>query len=40
MAECNMQYERKDADTIEFRIELAAKEAKELTMLYHRRNVR
>ena len=40
MAECNMQYERKDADTIEFRIELAAKETKELTMLYHRRNVR
>ncbi len=40
MAECNMQYERKDADTIEFRIELAAKETKELTMHYHRRNVR
>ena len=40
MEECNLEYERKDADTIEFRVELAAKESQELTMHYHRRNVR
>ncbi len=40
MEKCNMEYERKDADTIEFRIQLAANESKELTMHYHRRNVR
>ena len=40
MAECNMEYERKDAGTLEFEIELPPKGEKELTMHYHRRNVR
>jgi hypothetical protein len=45
MAECNMQYTKKDASTLEFEIELPARTeagpaVKELTMHYHRRNVR
>jgi len=40
MEECSLKYERKDADTIEFRIELAARAKQELVMHYHRRNVR
>jgi len=45
MAKCNMKYERKDAFTLEFEIELPARGAdgpavKELEMHYHRRNVR
>jgi len=45
MEECNMQYVRKSADTLEFEIKLPARTqagpaAKELTMRYHRRNVR
>ena len=40
MEECNLKYERKDADTFEFRIELAPKAKQELVMHYHRRNVR
>jgi len=40
MEECNMKYERKDSETIEFRIELPAKAKQELVMNYHRRNVR
>ena len=45
MEECNMQYVRKTADTFEFEIKLPARTqagpaTKELTMRYHRRNVR
>jgi len=45
MEECNMQYVRKTADMLEFEIKLPARTqtgpaAKELTMHYHRRNVR
>jgi len=45
MEKCNMQYEKKDANTLEFEIELPARTAdgpatKELTMHYHRRNIR
>ncbi len=45
MAECNMEYTKKDASTLEFEIELPARTdtgpaVKELTMHYHRRNVR
>ncbi|MBN1361163.1 MAG: hypothetical protein JW993_11245 [Sedimentisphaerales bacterium] len=45
MAECNMEYTKKDASTLEFEIELPARTeagpaAKELTMHYHRRHVR
>ncbi len=45
MEKCNLPYTRKDASTLEFEIELPARTAdgpavKELTMHYHRRNVR
>lgn len=40
MAKCNMEYRREDADTIEFEIELPARGKRELSMHYHRRNVR
>jgi len=40
MAECNMEFERKDSDTLEFEVRLGPKETRELTMHYHRRNVR
>ncbi|MGH2272190.1 hypothetical protein ACQ9LF_10355 [Anaerohalosphaeraceae bacterium U12dextr] len=45
MEECNMEYKRKDASTLEFEIQLPARDDKgpatrELTMHYHRRNVR
>jgi hypothetical protein len=45
MAECNMEYKRKDASTLEFEIQLPARSdkgpaVKELTMHYNRRNVR
>jgi len=45
MEQCNMQYKKKDANTLEFEIELPARTAegpavKELKMHYHRRNVR
>jgi hypothetical protein len=45
MEECNMKYVKKDASTLKFEIELPARTqagpaAKELTMHYHRRNVR
>jgi hypothetical protein len=45
MAECNLQYTKKDAFTLKFEIELPARTemgpgVKELTMHYHRRNVR
>lgn len=45
MEECNLKYVKKDAGTLEFEIELAARTdagpaVKELTMHYHRRNIR
>ena len=40
MEKCNMKYERKSANTLEFEIELPARGKEELTMYYHRRNVR
>lgn len=45
MEECNLEYKRKDAATLEFEIQLPARDdkgpaTKELTMHYHRRNVR
>jgi hypothetical protein len=45
MENCNMKYEKKDANTLEFEIELPARTedgpaVKELKMFYHRRNVR
>ena len=40
MAECNMEYKRKDAYTLEFEVELPAHGKRELIMRYHRRNVR
>ncbi|OHB67673.1 MAG: hypothetical protein A2Y76_12950 [Planctomycetes bacterium RBG_13_60_9] len=45
MEECNLKYTRKDAYTLKFEIELPARTekgpaVKELTMHYHRRNVR
>jgi hypothetical protein len=45
MAECNLKYTKKDASTLKFEIELPARTekgpgTKELTMHYHRRNVR
>jgi hypothetical protein len=45
MEKCNMKYEKKDANTLEFEIKLPARTAdgpatKELTMHYHRRNIR
>ncbi len=45
MEECNLQYTKKDAGTLEFEIELPARTddgpaTKELTMHYHRRNIR
>jgi hypothetical protein len=45
MEECNLQYVKKDAGTLEFEIKLPARTqagpaAKELTIRYHRRNVR
>ena len=35
-----MKYERVDAETLKFEIELPARSKKELKMRYHRRNVR
>ena len=45
MDECNLQYTKKDAYTLEFEIELPARTddgpaTKELTMHFHRRNIR
>jgi hypothetical protein len=45
MEECNLKYVKKDAGTLEFEIELPARTdagpaVKELTMHYHRRNIR
>ena len=45
MEECNLTYTKKDASTLEFEIELPARTdagpaVQELTMHYHRRNIR
>jgi len=40
METCNMTYERKDANTLEFEIDLPPRGKKELLMHYHRRNIR
>ena len=40
METCNMQYTRKDAHTLEFEIGLPARGKQNLTMHYHRRNLR
>lgn len=40
MKKCNMEYERKEAETIQFEIKLGAHAKKELEMHYNRRNVR
>ena len=40
MKKCNMEYERINAETIKFEIELPAHGEKELKMRYHRRNIR
>ena len=40
METCNIKYKRLDAYTLEFQIELPARNKKELMMHYHRRNVR
>jgi len=40
MEKCNLEYERKDAGTLEFRLDLPPRGKQELVMHYHRRNVR
>ena len=40
MDECNMEFTRRDSDTIEFEIKLPPQSKKKLVMQYHRRNVR
>jgi len=40
MEQCNMEYRREDASTLEFEVRLPAREKRELLMHYHRRNVR
>ncbi len=40
MEKCNMEFERKNADTLQFEIKLDARGKKELEMHYHRHNVR
>ena len=40
MEQCNMKYERKDSETLEFEVELPAHGKQDLQMHYHRRNVR
>ena len=45
MKSCNMKYEKKDANTLEFEIQLPARTeagpaVKELKMTYHRRHIR
>lgn len=40
MEDCNMEYEKTDASTLEFEIVLPAQGKKKLKMHYHRRNVR
>lgn len=40
MEACNLEYRRKDAETLEFEVDLAPHSHRELVMRYHRRNVR
>ena len=40
METCNMEYERKNASTLEFKIQLPPKSKRELVLHYHRRNLR
>lgn len=40
MEKCSMEYKRKDASTLEFEVQLGAKEKKNFSMHFHRRNVR
>ena len=40
MKECNMKYEKKDYQTLEFEIKLAPKEKKKLVMHYMKKNLR
>ena len=40
MDECNMEFTRRDSDTIEFEIKLPPQSKKKLVMQYHRRIVR
>lgn len=40
MIECNLKYERKNSEKIEFQVALQPKEKKELVMHYQRRNLR
>jgi hypothetical protein len=45
MEKCNLEYVKKDAETLEFEIKLPARDKKgpgkvDLNMHYHRRNVR
>ncbi|MFH1136628.1 MAG: hypothetical protein V1816_11160 [Pseudomonadota bacterium] len=40
MVECNLKYEKKDAETLEFKVDLPAGGRQALTMRYIRRNIR
>jgi len=40
MEDCNLEYRRKDASTLEFEVDLAPHAHRELVMHFHRRNVR
>jgi hypothetical protein len=40
MEDCNLEYRRRDANTLEFEVDLAPHSHRELVMHYHRRNVR
>ena len=40
MVECNLKYEKKNSEKIEFQVALNPKEKKELMMHYQRRNLR
>ena len=40
MKDCNLPYERKDVETLEFQVDLPARGQQELTMHYYRRNIR
>ncbi|MFO7871602.1 MAG: hypothetical protein R6V03_09255 [Kiritimatiellia bacterium] len=40
MEKCNMDYSKKDANTLEFEVRLKPRDSKVLNMHYHRRNVR
>jgi len=40
MEACNMEYVKKDSETLEFSVKLAPRSKQELSMHYHRRNIR